>query len=151
MCKKLVLCRYIGFKEGELCCVDGNYAYYIYTKKKVEKGDFICIAEQYKGNEDKSFMTTVRVMKVLCNPDEYDDEASQLLSESRNDARIKIFVGKADLKDYFSEQDKKRKREELQKKIERRFKEAEKEALYRKLAETDPEMRALLEELEALK
>ena len=152
MCKKLVTCRYIGFNPaGELCCVDSKYAYYIDTKKKVEKGDFICIAEHYRGNEDRSFMSTVRVMEVLCNPDEHEDEAERMLGESKHDARTKIFVGKADLKDYFLELDKKRKREELQKKIERRFKEAEKEAQYRKLAETDPEMKALLEELEALK
>ena len=46
---------------------------------------------------------------------------------------------------------KKKKIAELQDKIEERFKEAEKEALYRKLAETDPEMKSLLAELDSLK
>ena len=151
MCKKLVTCRYIGFDpNGELCCVDKKYVYYIDTKKKVEKGDFICIAEKFKGNEDRSFLTTVRVMEVLCNPDEHEDEAERMILESKNDVRYKLFVGKADLKDYFAEIDKKHKREELMHKIEVRFKEAEKEALYRKLAETDPEMKALLSELDSL-
>lgn len=49
-----------------------------------------------------------------------------------------------------TELDKKRKREEITKKLEARFKEAEKEALYRKLTETDPEMKALLSELDSL-
>ena len=63
----------------------------------------------------------------------------------------KDFIGKADLGDYFAEIDRKHKIEEITKKLEQRFKEVEKKALYQKLAETDPEMKELLTELEALK
>ena len=152
MCKKLVICRYIGFNpDDELCTIGRNYAYFIETKKKIEARDFICIAEARRGNDDKNFCSVVRVMNVV-NDYEHNVEAGNvLISGCENSPRNKIFVGKADLQQYFYELDKKRKREEITKKLEERFKEAEKMALYKKLAETDPEMKGLLDELEALK
>lgn len=152
MCQKLVICRYIGFNpDDELCTVGRKYAYFIETKKKVEKGDFICIAEARKGNDDRNFCSVVRVLQVVNNYENNVEEGNTLISGCENSPRNKIFVGKAELGDYFAELDKKRKREEITKKLEARFKEAEKEALYRKLAETDPEMKALLSELDSLK
>lgn len=151
MCQKLVICRYIGFNpSGELCTVGRNYAYFIETKKKVEKGDFICIAEN-RGNDDRACLSTVRVMNVVNDYEHNVEAGNSLISGCENSPRNKIFVGKADLQQYFYELDKKRKREEITQKLEQRFKEAEKMALYKKLAETDPEMRGLLDELEALK
>lgn len=152
MCQKLVICKYIGFNpDDELCTVGRSYAYFIETKKKVEKGDFICIAEARRGNDDRNFCSVVRVLKVVNNYENNVEEGNTLIAGCENSPRNKIFVGKAELGDYFAELDKKRKREELQQKIEKRFKEAEKMSLYQKLAETDPEMKTLLEELEALK
>lgn len=152
MCQKLVICKYIGFNpDDELCTVGRNYAYFIETKKKVEKGDFICIAEARRGNDDRNFCSVVRVLKVVNNYENNVEEGNTLIAQCENSPRNKIFVGKAELGDYFAELDKKRKREELQLKIEKRFKEAEKEALYKKLAETDEEMRSLLAQLEELK
>ena len=151
MCQKLVICRYIGFNpSGELCTVGRNYAYFIETKKKVEKGDFICIAEN-RGNDDRACLSTVRVINVVNDYEHNVETGNSLISGCENSPRNKIFVGKADLGGYFAELDKKRKREEINQKLEARFKEAEKMALYQKLAETDPEMKTLLEELEALK
>lgn len=152
MCKKLVICRYIGFNpDNELCTVGGRYAYFIETKKKVEKGDFICIAENRGSNMDKACLSTVRVMDVVNNYKDNVESGNTLIAQCEHSPRDKIFVGKAELGDYFAELDKKRKREEITKKLEQRFKEAEKMALYQKLAETDPEMKALLTELEELK
>lgn len=152
MCKKLVICRYIGFNpDNELCAISRRYAYFIETKKKIEKGDFICIAETRVGNEDKNFLSTVRVVNVVKDYDNHIEEGNTLIAQCENAPRNKIFVGKAELGDYFAEVDKKRKREEITRKLEERFKEAEKMALYQKLAETDPEMKALLTELEELK
>ena len=151
MCKKLVICKYIGFNpDDELCTVGKNYAYFIETKKKIEPKDFICITEN-RGNDDKACLSTVRVMNVVNNYENNVEEGNSLIAGCENSPRNKIFVGKAELGDYFAELDKKRKREELQQKIEKRFKEAEKEALYKKLAETDDEMRSLLAQLEELK
>lgn len=152
MCKKLVICKYIGFNPSEeLCTIGRNYAYFIETKKKVEKGDFICIAEARRGNDDRNFCSVVRVLKVVNNYENNIEAGNALIAGCENSPRDKIFVGKAELGDYFAELDKKRKREEITQKLEERFKEAEKMALYQKLAETDPEMKTLLEELEALK
>ena len=151
MCQKLVICKYIGFNpKGELCTIGRNYAYFIETKKKVEKGDFICIAEN-RGNDDRACLSTVRVMNVVNNYKDNVETGNSFIAQCENSPRDKIFVGKADLSDFFAELDKKRKREEITQKLEQRFKEAEKMALYQKLAETDPEMKELLSELEALK
>ena len=152
MCQKLVICKYIGFNpDDELCTIGRKYAYIIETKKKVEKGDFICIAEARKGNDDRNFCSIVRVINVVNNYNDKAEEGNALIAQCENAPRNKIFVGKAELGDYFAELDKKRKREEITQKLEERFKEAEKMALYQKLAETDPEMKELLTELEALK
>ena len=152
MCKKLVICKYIGFNpDDELCTVGRNYAYFIETKKKIEPKDFICIAEARKGNDDRNFCSVVRVLKVVNNYESNVEAGNTLIAGCENSPRNKIFVGKAELGDYFAELDKKRKREEITQKLEQRFKEAEKMALYQKLAETDPEMKALLTELEELK
>ena len=152
MCQKLVICKYIGFNPNdELCTIGRKYAYFIETKKKVEKRDFICIAEARRGNDDRNFCSVVRVLDVVNNYNDNVEAGNVLIAQCENSPRNKIFVGKAELGDYFYELDKKRKREEITQKLEARFKEAEKMALYQKLAETDPEMKGLLDELEALK
>lgn len=149
--KKLVLVKYLGFNpEDELCTVGKLYPYIIETRKKIQPHDFIVLADKSQ-NEDRNVVSTVRVIKIA---DDYTatEEVDKLLAEANyREPRNKLFIGKAELGDYFSELDKKRKREDLTRKIEARFKEAEKMALYKKLAETDPEMKELLAELEALK
>lgn len=149
MCKKLVIVSYAEVIDNELGFEGRKYAYFINTKKQIKKGDFICI-EDPSGNEDRNLLTCVRVRNVVDYKEE-TEEIEELISKCVRAPRDKIFIGKADLGDYFAEADKKRKIAELQTKIEKRFKEAEKEALYRKLAETDPEMKALLSELDSLK
>lgn len=155
MCKKLVICRYIGYEiGGELTTIGEKYSYFIETKKKIEKGDFICISENIEGrqsfNADKNYLSVVRVQEVL-DYNKNKEKGDELIAGCKREPRLKTFVGKAELSDYFAELDKKRKREEITQKLEQRFKEAEKMALYQKLAETDPEMKELLSELEALK
>ena len=149
--KKLILVKYLGFNpEDELCTIGKLYPYLIDTRKKIQPHDFVVLADKSQ-NDDRNVVSTVRVIKVA-EDNATAEEVDKLLAECQyRDPRKKIFVGKAELGDYFSELDKKRKREELTHKIEVRFKEAEKMALYKKLAETDPEMKELLAELEALK
>lgn len=148
--KKLILVKYLGFNpEDELCTVGKLYPYLIETRKKIQPHDFVVLADKSQ-NDDRNVVSTVRVIKVA-DDDTTSEEVEKLLADCQyREPRKKLFVGKAELGDYFSELDKKRKREELTHKIETRFKEAEKMALYKKLAETDPEMKGLLEELEAL-
>lgn len=150
MCKKLLLVRYLGYTpEDDLATVSKKYAYTVETRKSIKDGDFVVLADK-NGNQDRNIVSTVRVISVL-DGNITEDEKEKALSDCAHDtSRAKVFVGKADLGEFFAELDKKHKREEIQKKIEKRFKEAEKEALYRKLAETDPEMKALLSELDSL-
>jgi hypothetical protein len=157
MCK-LVIVKYIGASpEGDYQCVGKEYGYFISTKKQIKEGDFICIGcitkdeAQNAINEDRRAVSVVRVKKVVNDYDHNIDEGNSLIGGLSKAPIWKEFIGKAELGDYFAELDKKRKREEITKKLEQRFKEAEKMALYQRLAETDPEMKALLEELEALK
>lgn len=151
MCKKLLLVKYLGFNsQGELCTVGQSYPYTVETRKKISPKDFVVLADESQ-NEDRNVVSTVRVMEVL-NDDATEEEVEKALTKCNyRKPRDKIFVGKAELGDYFAELDKKRKYEEITQKLEQRFKEAEKMALYKKLAETDPEMKALLNELEELK
>lgn len=158
MCKKLVICKYLGCdSEGDYTTVDKDYGYFINTKKQINEGDFLCIGyltkdgEQNGVNEDRRVVSVVRVKKVVSDYDHHVEEGDKLLAGLSRAPIYKELLGKAELKDYFAELDKKRKREEITKKLEERFREAEKMALYQKLAETDPEVKGLLDELEALK
>ena len=149
MSKKLVVVRYLGFSPEGLTTVGKRYAYLVETRKSIKKEDFVVLADESQ-NDDRNVVSTVRVMQVLgdnANAEEVDKALSECAYEK---PREKLFVGKAELKEYFADVDKERKRAELTKQIETRFKEAEKMALYQKLAETDPEMKRLLSELAEL-
>ena len=150
MCKKLLVVKYLGFNpSSELCTVGQSYPYTVETRKQIKPKDFVVLADETQ-NDDRNVVSTVRVIEVL-NDDATEEEIDKALTRCNyRKPRDKIFVGKAELGDYFAELDKKCKREEITRKLEERFKEAEKMALYKKLAETDPEMKELLSELEAL-
>lgn len=146
---KLVVCKYIFFENGELSFSSQKHPYLIDTLKSVKEGDFIVIKD-YNGrnNSDNKAVSVVKVVKSFTDLE--SDEAHNYLETCTRSPIDKVFLGKADIAPYFEEIEKKHKRAELKKKIEARFKEAEKEALYKKLAETDPIMKSLLSELEAL-
>ena len=149
MSDKLLVVRYLGFSSEGLSTIGKRYAYTVKTRKSIKKDDFIVLADASQ-NDDRNTVSTVRVMQVLdenASPEEVDKAISECAYDK---PREKLFVGKAELKDYFAEVDRKRKRKELNEQIEERFKEAEKMALYQKLAETDPEMKRLLSELAEL-
>lgn len=151
MCKKLLSVKYLGFNaDDELCTVGQSYPYTVETRKKINPQDFVVLADESQ-NDDRNVVSTVRVLEVL-DDNATTEEVDKLLTKCNyRKPRDKIFVGKAELGDYFAELDKKRKREEITQKLEQRFKEAEKMSLYQKLAETDPEMKELLAKLEELK
>ena len=147
--KKLVVCKYIIFENGELSFSSQKYPYLIETLKSVKEGDFIVIKDYNdRNNSDNKAVSVVKVVKSFTDLE--SDEAHDYLETCTRSPIDKVFLGKADIAPYFEEIEKKYKRAELKKKIEARFKEAEKEALYKKLAETDPIMKSLLSELEAL-
>lgn len=146
---KLVVCKYIVYENGELSFSSQKYPYLIDTLKSVKEGDFIVIKDYNdRNNSDNKAVSVVKVVKSFTDLE--SDEAHNYLETCTRSPIDKVFLGKADIAPYFEEIEKKHKRAELKKKIEARFKEAEKEALYKKLAETDPIMKSLLSELEAL-
>ena len=156
--RKLVIVKYLGITpEGEYTTIGKDYGYFIEIKKQIKEGDFLCIGFCTKDtncnnvNEDHLVVSTVRVMKVVDDYVHNIEKGNALIAPLSKLPIYKELLGKADLGGYFAEMDKKRKREEITRKLEERFKEAEKMALYQKLAETDPEMKTLLAELEALK
>lgn len=157
MSKKLVIVKYLGVNyDGEYSTVNKDYGYFIETKKQIKVGDFLCIGHITKKgensvNEDRNVISVVRVMKIQDDYDHNVEKGNELIASLSKAPIYKELIGKADLSGYFAEADKKRKREEITKKLEERFREAEKMSLYKKLAETDPEMKSLLEELEELK
>ena len=158
MNKKLVIVKYLGMNyDGDYTTIGKDYGYFIETKKQIKAGDFLCIGYVTRNdtpntvNEDRNVISVVRVMKVQDDYDHNIDKGNELIAPLSKSPIYKELIGKADLGGYFVEVDKKHKREEITKKLEERFKEAEKMALYQKLAETDPEMKALLDELEELK
>ena len=87
MCQKLVICRYIGFNpDDELCTVGKKYAYFIETKKKITKGDFICIAENFQSrNPDGNYLSVVRVMEIA-------DNYKKILDQEDVDAALAAFI-----------------------------------------------------------
>lgn len=146
---KLVVCKYIVFENGELSFSSQKYPYLIDTLKSVKEGDFIVIKDYNdRNNSDNKAVSVVKVLKSFTDLE--SDEVHNYLETCNRSPIDKVLLGKADIAPYFEEIEKKHKRAELKKKIEARFKEAEKEALYKKLAETDPIMKSLLSELEAL-
>ena len=155
--KKLVIVKYLGMNpDGEYTTVCKDYGYFIETKKQIKEGDFICIGHITKNgensiNEDRNVISVVRIKKVLDDYDHNVEKGNELIAPLSKPPIYKEFIGKADLSGYFAEIDRKRKIEEINYQLEQRFREAEKMALYKKLAETDPEMKALLDKLEELK
>ena len=146
---KLVICKYNFFENGGLSFSSQKYPYLIDTLKSVKEGDFIVIKDYNdRNNSDNKAVSVVKVVKSFTDLE--SDEAHNYLETCTRSPVDKVFLGKADIAPYFEEIEKKHKRAELKKKIEARFKEAAKEALYKKLAETDPIMKSLLSELEAL-
>ena len=146
---KLVICKYNFFENGGLSFSSQKYPYLIDTLKSVKEGDFIVIKDcNDRNNSDNKAVSVVKVVKSFTDLE--SDEAHNYLETCTRSPVDKVFLGKADIAPYFEEIEKKHKRAELKKKIEARFKEAAKEALYKKLAETDPIMKSLLSELEAL-
>ena len=158
MCKKLVIVKYLGGNsDGEYTTIGKDYGYFIETKKQIKVGDFLCIGYCTKDghqngiNEDRNVISVVRVMKVQDDYDHNVEKGNELIAPLSKAPIYKELIGKADLSRYFAEIDRKRKIGEINYRLEQRFREAENMALYQKLAETDPEMKALLTELEELK
>lgn len=113
-----------------------NYFYWVDTEKTIKTGDYIIL----KADTNWDALKLVRV-------------ASAELFESGKKyekAKTKALIGFANVDDYFKAKEAKRRAKEIKTQLEARFKEAEKMALYRKLAEIDDTVKELLAELDSL-
>ena len=113
-----------------------NYFYWVDTEKTIKAGDYIIL-------KDNVNWDALKVVKVV---------AAEIFEAGKKyeKAKTKALIGFADVKDYFGAKERKRRAKEIKEQLEARFKEAEKMALYRKLAESDETMKTLLKELDEL-
>jgi hypothetical protein len=117
-----------------------NYFYWVDTDKTIKAGDYIIL----KDDVNWDALKVVYVREVV----DYNNSAT--IAAELPKAKTKALIGFADVSDYFNGKVKKRRAKEIKAELEKRFKEAEKMALYRKLAETDDTMKSLLSELDSL-
>lgn len=113
-----------------------NYFYWVDTEKTIKAGDYIILKDDT--NWDALKLVRVASAELFQAGKKYEK------------AKTKALIGFAEVDDYFKAKEAKRRAKEIKAQLEQRFKEAEKMALYRKLAETDTTMQALLKELDAL-
>ena len=113
-----------------------NYFYWVDTEKTIKNGDYIIL-------KDDVSWDALKVVKVI---------SAELFEAGKKyeKAKTKALIGFAEVADYFKAKENKRRAKEIKAQLEARFKEAEKMALYRKLAETDDTMKELLAELDSL-
>ena len=113
-----------------------NYFYWVDTEKTIKAGDYIIL-------KDDTNWDALKLVRVA---------SAELFEAGKKyeKAKTKALIGFASVDDYFKAKEAKRRAKEIKAQLEQRFKEAEKMALYRKLAETDTTMQALLKELDAL-
>ena len=113
-----------------------NYFYWVDTEKTIKAGDYIILKDDVNWD-------ALKVVKVV---------AAEIFEAGKKyeKAKTKALIGFAEVKDYFGAKERKRRAKEIKAELEARFKEAEKMALYRKLAESDETMKSLLKELDEL-
>ena len=117
-----------------------DYYYWIDTDSLISEKDYLIL----KDDVNWDALKVVKVIKAIAfNPDKKP-------AGSLPKAKTKALVGFANVSDYFEVKEKKRRAKEIKAQLEARFKEAEKMALYRKLAETDETMKGLIDELDSL-
>lgn len=134
-------------------CSDGYEFYskeywYIFKSNEnveVKAGDFAIIESVQVRSQDP--FSVVKVVEA----EEYSAERINEIEESiETGVKSKELIGVADLSSYFAEKDRQEKIKQINASLVSRFKQAEKLALYKQLAETDPVMKDLLAQLEVL-
>ena len=113
-----------------------NYFYWVDTDKTIKNGAYIILKDDVNWD-------ALKVVKVV---------SAELFEAGKKyeKAKTKALIGFAEVDDYFKAKEAKRRAKEIKVQLEARFKEAEKMALYRRLAETDDTMKELLAELDSL-
>lgn len=145
--KYIVKVRFVERRNGDFNFSPKEYWYIFKSEKdvKVKEGDFVVIE-----TIDTRYLDPFSIVKVV-EAEEYSyDRINEIEDTIQVGVKSKELIGKADLGSYFAEKERQEKIRQINFNLANRFKEAEKLALYKQLAETDPTMKSLLAELEAL-
>lgn len=145
--KQIVKVRFVERRNGDFNFSPKEYWYIFKSEKdvKVKEGDFAVIE-----TIDNRYSDPFSVVKVT-SAEKFSAERINELEEDINvGIKTKELIGKADLSPFFAEKERQEKIKQINLSLVNRFKEAEKLALYKQLAETDPVMKDLLAQLEAL-
>lgn len=145
--KQIVKVRFVERKNGDLNFSPKEYWYVFKSEKEIEvkEGDFAVIE-----TIDNRYSDPFSVVKVV-SAEKFSAERINELEEDINvGIKTKELIGKADLSPYFAEKERQEKIRQINSNLVNRFKQAEKLALYKQLAESDPIMKDLLSQLEAL-
>ena len=145
--KQIVKIKFISKTANGYDFYPKEYWYIFKSDKKMEvkAGDFAIIESVQQRSQDP-----FSVAKVV-EAEEYSYERiNEIESTIQVGVKSKELIGKADLSSYFAEKERQEKIRQINANLANRFKEAEKLALYKQLAETDLIMKDLLAQLEAL-
>ena len=145
--KQIVKVRFVERINGDFNFSSKEYWYVFKSEKvkKIEEGDFAVIE-----TIDSRYLDPFSIVKVT-SAENYSAERIDEIEEDINvGVKSKELIGKADLSSFFAEKEKQEKIRQINFNLVNRFKQAEKLTLYKQLAETDPVMKDLLNQLEAL-
>lgn len=113
------------------------YNYWLNTDRDIKKGDYLIL------KDDEACWDALKVVRV-----ELVEEVQP--GKEYPKALTKALIGTADCDAYFGRRERKRKAKEIMQQIEKTFAEAEKMMLYTKLAESNEQMRSLLDQYNEL-
>ena len=145
--KQIVKVRFVERRNDDFNFSPKEYWYIFKSEKdvKVKEGDFVVIE-----TIDNRYLDPFSIVKVTSAENFSVERINEIEEDINVGVKSKDIFGKADLSLFFAEKERQEKIRQINVNLAKRFKEAEKLALYKQLAETDPVMKDLLAQLEAL-
>ena len=145
--KQIVKVRFVERRNGDFNFSPKEYWYIFKSEKdvKFKEGDFVVIE-----TIDNRYLDPFSIVKVTSTENFSVERINEIEEDINVGVKSKDIFGKADLSLFFAEKERQEKIRQINFNLVNRFKEVEKLALYKQLAETDPIMKSLLAELEAL-
>ena len=145
--KQIVKVRFVERRNGDFDFSPKEYWYIFKSEKvkKIEEGDFAVIE-----TIDSRYSDPFSIVKVTSAENFSVERINEIEEDINVGVKSKELIGKADLSSFFAEKEKQEKIRQINFNLVNRFKQAEKLTLYKQLAETDPIMKKLLNQLEAL-
>lgn len=145
--KQIVKVKFVERRNGDFNFSPKEYWYIFKSEKdvKVKEGNFAVIE-----TIDNRYSDPFSVVKVVAVEDYSAERISEIEAVIDVGVKSKELIGVADLSSYFAEKERQEKIRQINANLAERFRTAEKLALYKQLAESDPVMKDLLTQLEAL-